>query len=528
MTEPSESEEDDADVLELMLLTTPAEAAIENPETARFRQTLSSHTQEILQEIDRIARALNLDPDLHGALVHAAQRHDRGKDRPCWQYYAWNEDGSEPVAKSTRYRDPRRALSGYRHEFGSLVEAMAASDFVDHPERDLILHLIAAHHGWARPHFEPRAYDREGPLDSHTSQRQPPTTAESQRVAVEMLQRFGRLQQRFGRWGLASLESLLRCADIAASRRVAESTEGRETTETSGLGNPEPARDQAYGATVLSTDTSSPPDARPVICAGGVEEPSFGIEVDVTNPGQFFACCGLLELAHRLWPGAQGWFGNGRFFVAAPFRRDASPLDLLSPLLDCSVEVAKGTQDEKTAPLELGSPILLHLDWWLDGNGKPTPFKTWAANATSRQMFCKWRDPLKESLRAVAGDFLALLQLGTRLQGSYGFDSHLGWDALRVGFSLNEHVGLKDLPTRPVIELVGAIGLQRFLPRLDRKQYEVRYSPWGHPLSAPVARVASIGLVQTNGSRTLRTRFVSRGSFKGLDAASTFQGEFDE
>jgi len=32
------------------------------------------------------------------------------------------------------------------------------------------------------------------------------------------------------------------------------------------------------------------------------------VNVDVTNPGQFFACCGLLELAHRLWPGAEGWF----------------------------------------------------------------------------------------------------------------------------------------------------------------------------------------------------------------------------
>jgi CRISPR-associated protein Csb3 len=30
-------------------------------------------------------------------------------------------------------------------------------------------------------------------------------------------------------------------------------------------------------------------------------EPNITIKVDVTNPGQFFACCGLLELADRLW-----------------------------------------------------------------------------------------------------------------------------------------------------------------------------------------------------------------------------------
>src|SRR6059058_2715350 len=44
--------------------------------------------------------------------------------------------------------------------------------------------------------------------------------------------------------------------------------------------------------------------------------PSIRVNVDVTNPGQFFACCGLLELADRLWPGAEGWFEKGKFCVA--------------------------------------------------------------------------------------------------------------------------------------------------------------------------------------------------------------------
>ena len=39
-------------------------------------------------------------------------------------------------------------------------------------------------------------------------------------------------------------------------------------------------------------------------------KPNITVNVDVTNPGQFFACCGLLELADRLWPGAEGWFSN--------------------------------------------------------------------------------------------------------------------------------------------------------------------------------------------------------------------------
>src|SRR2546426_582302 len=46
---------------------------------------------------------------------------------------------------------------------------------------------------------------------------------------------------------------------------------------------------------------------------------SVRINVDPSNPGQFFACCGLLELADRLWPGAEGWFENeNTSFLVAP------------------------------------------------------------------------------------------------------------------------------------------------------------------------------------------------------------------
>jgi len=47
-------------------------------------------------------------------------------------------------------------------------------------------------------------------------------------------------------------------------------------------------------------------------------EPNIQIPVDLTNPGQFFACCGLLELADRLWPSAEGWFENDIFLITGP------------------------------------------------------------------------------------------------------------------------------------------------------------------------------------------------------------------
>lgn len=190
---------------ELVLLTSRAESALEAPESVRFEQKLAEHTNLIVAHAEKIADSLGLDSRLKGALVMAAKWHDQGKKNRVWQQYACNANGKEPLAKSGKYLNPR-ALGGYRHEFGSVLRAEASDELRDHSERDLTLHLIAAHHGWARPHFERRSFDNEGF-----------TTSQNEECAGKIMRRFGRLQQRFGRWGLAWLESLLRCADIAAS-----------------------------------------------------------------------------------------------------------------------------------------------------------------------------------------------------------------------------------------------------------------------------------------------------------------------
>ncbi len=62
-------------------------------------------------------------------------------------------------------------------------------------------------------------------------------------------------------------------------------------------------------------------------------EPNIQIPVDLTNPGQFFACCGLLELADRLWPGAEGWFEDRTFRL----RFNSSLGDLVNSLRQATV-----------------------------------------------------------------------------------------------------------------------------------------------------------------------------------------------
>lgn len=205
---PTEGAEEETEARHLVLMVSLKRSALENPEIARTTQTLEQHSSYIEKYARNIAKALKLSIELEEALAAAAWWHDQGKARRVWQRFACNLDLAVPLAKSLKYLH-WRALGGFRHEFGSLLDAAADSALQDHPERDLILHLIAAHHGWARPHFEPRAWD-------HTR-----TTQENEQAATEAMRRFARLQQRFGRWGLAWLESLLRCADIAASKQTA-------------------------------------------------------------------------------------------------------------------------------------------------------------------------------------------------------------------------------------------------------------------------------------------------------------------
>src|SRR5204862_108536 len=114
------------------------------------------------------------------------------------------------LAKSGKKKQPFGLQEDYRHEFGSLLDAVNQKEFVeleDKPDlRDLVLHLIATHHGRGRPHFpSDEAFDPE------------PNGQDAAAIAAEVPQRFARLQHRYGRWGLAYLESLLRAADWAAS-----------------------------------------------------------------------------------------------------------------------------------------------------------------------------------------------------------------------------------------------------------------------------------------------------------------------
>ncbi|HZP74712.1 MAG TPA: type I-U CRISPR-associated helicase/endonuclease Cas3 [Pseudolabrys sp.] len=192
----------------------------DDPAAAGRPQELDEHLSWAGDEAEKVVERVGLraaNPGIAEAVVIAARWHDRGKNRPAWQKAIGHppprrrEDADwRPWAKSGQRGFDDSECGAYRHEFGSLREAEEDEAIREHPERDLILHLIAAHHGWARPHFEPDQWDiADGVSDE-----------KNQAVAAETMRRFGRLQRRFGHWHLAWLESLMRAADYSATKRL--------------------------------------------------------------------------------------------------------------------------------------------------------------------------------------------------------------------------------------------------------------------------------------------------------------------
>ncbi len=140
--------------------------------SGRPAETLATHTNAVAANAAAIAgqcfpdnSALAVgEPDLRRCIIVAARFHDLGKNRAQWQRNLGNlaYDSAKPdtiLAKSAPGMRVRNVAEYYRHEFGSLNDAAAEAEFaaLDDAERDIVLHIVAAHHGRA-PAF-PRRRD---------------------------------------------------------------------------------------------------------------------------------------------------------------------------------------------------------------------------------------------------------------------------------------------------------------------------------------------------------------------------------
>jgi len=181
------------------------DAATEEDRSAAIPQLLDEHQLWTEDRARRLARSLDLDDALVEVLLLAARLHDEGKRAARWQR-AFHVPKDGVYAKSEGPID-HGILDGYRHELGSLLRVENDDRIQQLPEehRDLVLHLIAAHHGFARPL-----------IDTGGCEEAPPSSLAGK--AAEIALRFARLQDRWAPWGLAWWEALLRASDQQASR----------------------------------------------------------------------------------------------------------------------------------------------------------------------------------------------------------------------------------------------------------------------------------------------------------------------
>lgn len=263
-------------------------------------------------------------------------------------------------------------------------------------------------------------------------------------------------------------------------------------------------------------------------------KPNITVTVDVTNPGQFFACCGLLELADRLWPGAEGWFTEGGrvFYIACEgtLHKVLNFLAKTTPREVLRVEPSGLEVRPIVAPLafsfDAGKTEGLLLDAWMriatrkgvvQVEGHP-PWNFWSGQQTSSGIWSCLRAELERQMKTV--DFSTSTDPFSHRVfqgGRFGFDCGPAWNALDVGFSPNEQ-GI-DVKSSPLVELLAAVGLQRFRPVMNDDRDEFDYFTWHRPSSPSVAAAAMTGAIREKLTQRFRASVVSRGQYAALSKA---------
>jgi len=286
--------------------------------------------------------------------------------------------------------------------------------------------------------------------------------------------------------------------------------------------------------------------------------PSIRVNVDVNNPGQFFACCGLLELADRLWPGAEGWFDqSSRCFYFHGTGNDVVEAHvLIKALIDCKVtntmsasqvhhrkelggqlkgfrrEVKAAVGDRKKKlerqlkehdeekksldrlwrerPVVLGEPFNLQIDWFLDDFSGGIRFKTWAGQQSVIDITRAMSSSIRQGRWGKLDPAIWLRQPSDDESVPFNFDSNLGPQAssIDVGYSLDA-LKISTL-TRPLIEFGAFIGIQRFRPCPVNRENRYRYRVWHVPLTAQVASIAASTFLPCPGSTDLEFRLLYR------------------
>lgn len=220
------------------------------------------------------------------------------------------------------------------------------------------------------------------------------------------------------------------------------------------------------------------------------------IEVDPTNPGQFFACCGLLELAGRISPDAEGCFAGGEFRI-----QSAGDLaGVIGAIITAQLRQLD-PEDTTASPIQIEAPFHLRLDWWKDDTPALGGLKVWAGTMESFRI----ARAMQHAMRAEAFCTSGLFDVGViaydpddaekKVEPFY-FDARRGPNAHSrdVGFSPND-LGMTTTAS-PAVEFLCLVGLQRCrpVPVPPERSRIYDYHAWPQPIAPMLMPAAVAGL----------------------------------
>lgn len=216
------------------------------------RVSLSDHSNDMCDEVNWACSRLGIGAVGH-LLLAAASMHDWGKCDPRFQAMLIRGDLSSAFRQPKLWAKSERATTsraerlscqraakipkGFRHEMLSVQLAELAITDKSADDQQLILHLMASHHGYARPcapvciddeSIDAFYRDENGFYERSADWRRsnPP-----ERLDSGIPERFWLNVRKFGWWGEAYLEAIFRLSDQAASARPYNEATNRDRLE---------------------------------------------------------------------------------------------------------------------------------------------------------------------------------------------------------------------------------------------------------------------------------------------------------